>query len=87
MEDKKARIDPFSYPPRGMSRTVAARYIGVSATKFDEMVKSSHMPKPKRIGIRTVWDRWAIDHAFSDLPDARTENYFDRALSGERIDP
>lgn len=87
MEDKKGRSDPFSYPPRGMSRTAAARYVGVGATKFDEMVKSGHMPKPKRIGSRTVWDRWAIDNAFSDLPDTGTENYFDRAVSGERIDP
>ena len=33
--------DPISYPPRGLSRDEAARYVGVGATKFDEMVADS----------------------------------------------
>jgi excisionase family DNA binding protein len=41
------------YPPRGMSRTEAAAYIGVSPSLFDEMVKDGRMPGPK-LG-RTVW--------------------------------
>jgi excisionase family DNA binding protein len=62
------RIDPFSYPPRGMSREEAARYIGVGTTKFDEMVADRRMPRPKKIDGRVVWDRIALDAAFSDLP-------------------
>jgi predicted DNA-binding transcriptional regulator AlpA len=66
----------IAYPPRGLSREEAARYIGVGPTKFDEMVKDRRMPKPKRVDGRTVWDRIAIDMAFNDLPDD----------SGNRID-
>ena len=61
--------DSLSYPPRGLSREEAARYIGVGATKFDELVKDGRMPKPKRVDGRTVWDRVALDVAFTDLPD------------------
>ena len=51
-------------PPRGMSRTEAAAYIGVSPSLFDEMVKDGRMPGPKRINSRNVWDRFALDDAF-----------------------
>jgi len=71
----------YSYPPRGMNRTEAARYIGVGATKFDELVEDGRMPKPKRIDGRVVWDRIALDAAFSDLP-YRGANFFDKLLVG-----
>lgn len=61
--------DSLSYAPRGLSREEAARYVGVGMTKFDELVASRRMPKPKRIDGRTVWDRVALDACFSDLPD------------------
>jgi predicted DNA-binding transcriptional regulator AlpA len=56
-------------PRRGLSRMEGAIYVGVSATLFDEMVKDGRMPKPKRINGRVVWDIWALDEAFSELPD------------------
>ena len=59
--------------PRGLARTEAAAYIGVSATLFDVMVLDGRMPAPKRIGSRAVWDRAAIDVAFESLPDAHGE--------------
>lgn len=64
-----ARHDTVSYPPRGLCREEAARYIGIGTTKFDEMVKDGRMPKPKRVDGRTVWDRIALDASFTDLPD------------------
>jgi predicted DNA-binding transcriptional regulator AlpA len=69
---------PYSYPPRGLSRQDSARYVGVGTTKFDEMVKDGRMPKPKRVDGRMVWDRVAIDIAFTDLPDVDSGNFFDR---------
>ena len=60
---------PPNLPPRGLTRTMAAAYTGVSPTLFDEMVKDDRMPKPKRINSRTVWDIRAIDRAFDALPD------------------
>jgi predicted DNA-binding transcriptional regulator AlpA len=60
---------PISLAPRGLSRTQAAEYVGIGVTKFDELVASGIMPKPKRIGGRTVWDRIKVDEAFAALDD------------------
>jgi excisionase family DNA binding protein len=66
--------DSLAYPPRGMSRDEAARYVGVGATKFDEMVADGRMPRPKRVDGRVVWDRIKLDMAFSDLPEDTKTN-------------
>jgi predicted DNA-binding transcriptional regulator AlpA len=73
---------PVSLPPRGLSRTEAAAYIGVSTSLFDEMVKDGRMPPPKRINSRTVWDRHSIDAAFEALPTKDMINPWDEALCG-----
>lgn len=75
----KGAADSLSYPPRGLSRDDAARYVGVGVTKFDEMVADGRMPKPKRVDGRVVWDRLRLDAHFTDLPDA-DGNAWDRAL-------
>jgi hypothetical protein len=54
---------------RGLSRIEAAIYVGVGVTKFDALVASGSMPKPKRIDGRRVWDIVALDLAFDRLPD------------------
>jgi predicted DNA-binding transcriptional regulator AlpA len=69
---------PPSLAPRGLSRVQAAEYIGIGATKFDELVASGTMPKPKRIGGRTVWDRVRLDEAFAALDDGGVGNEWDR---------
>jgi predicted DNA-binding transcriptional regulator AlpA len=68
-------------PRRGLSRQEAALYIGVSASLFDDLVKSGEMPKPLRIKRRTVWDRHQLDECFEALsvPD---ENPWDELDSG-----
>ena len=68
-----------SQPRRGLSREEAAVYVGVSSTKFDEMVAGGLMPKPKEIGARRVWDLRALDSAFDALPDAGDANPWDAA--------
>jgi excisionase family DNA binding protein len=78
------RTDPISYPPRGLSREEAARYIGVGPTKFDEMVKDGRMPKPKRLDGRTVWDRLAVDLAFTDIPEDGHKNFFEAVYRTKR---
>jgi hypothetical protein len=55
-------------PRRGLSRTEAAMYIGVSLNKFDELVATKRMPSPRRIDSRKVWDVWELDEAFVALP-------------------
>jgi excisionase family DNA binding protein len=76
--------DPIAYPPRGLSRDEAARYVGVGATKFDEMVADGRMPRPKRVDGRVIWDRLRIEAAFSDLPDDNRANPLDRMLGDNR---
>lgn len=75
--------DPRAYPPRGLSREEAAWYVGIGATTFDRLVEDGRMPKPKRIGKRTVWDRFKLDAAFAELDEDR-ENYFDAGLKVAR---
>jgi excisionase family DNA binding protein len=72
-------FDTIPYPPRGLSRDEAARYIGVGTSTFDQMVEDGRMPRPLRVGKRTIWDRLKIDAAFADLDEGR-ENVIDRAL-------
>jgi predicted DNA-binding transcriptional regulator AlpA len=54
-------------PRRGLSRDEAAMYIGISATKFDEMVIDGRMPAPIKIDSRRVWDIRSLDLAFDSL--------------------
>lgn len=72
-------MDSYAYPPRGLSREEAARYVGVGRTLFDRLVQDSRMPKPMRLGKRVIWDRLKLDAAFSELGE-QTENVLDRAL-------
>ena len=53
---------------RGLSRVLAAGYVGVSPTKFDQLVSDGRMPTPKRIDGRRVWDLRALDRYFDLLP-------------------
>ncbi|MDB5578752.1 MAG: hypothetical protein JWR80_3928 [Bradyrhizobium sp.] len=71
--------DSYDYPPRGLNREEAARYIGLGATTFDRLVADGRMPKPFRVGKRVIWDRLKLDAAFSDLDEDR-ENQIDRAV-------
>ncbi|WP_295145095.1 hypothetical protein [uncultured Reyranella sp.] len=72
--------DSYSYPPRGLSREEAARYVGVGTSFFDTLVADGRMPKPFRIGKRVIWDSYKLDAAFSELGEARS-NYFDGPVS------
>jgi hypothetical protein len=68
---------PRSLPPRALCRVQSAAYVGVSPTKFDEMVRDGRMPPPIRIDGRCVWDVRRLDRAFDDLAvndDAPTGN-------------
>lgn len=62
-----------------MSAEEAARYLGIGRTKFEELVKDGRMPKAKKIDGRRVWDRFALDVYFADLPDEDGGNFIDRA--------
>jgi len=63
------RFGDYGFAPRGLRRQGAARYVGVSPTKFDEWVAQGLMPQPKQEGGVVVWDRLELDAAFDLLPD------------------
>ena len=71
---------PVSCPPRCLSRPEAAAYVGVSPTKFDELVSDGRMPKGFRIDARRLWDRLKLDAAVTDLSDTGDRNPLDEVL-------
>lgn len=76
--------ESLPFLPRGLSRVEAAQYIGVSPGTFDRLVEDGTMPKPKCIRARRVWDRLAIDMAFTDL-DGGGEDDAARGWDGVRV--
>ncbi|MFN9438475.1 MAG: helix-turn-helix transcriptional regulator [Brevundimonas sp.] len=77
----KARPElPGNLAPRGLNRGLAAVYIGVSPSKFDQLVADGRMPPPRQIDGRRVWDRLQLDQAFDALPgNDNDENPWDVA--------
>jgi predicted DNA-binding transcriptional regulator AlpA len=60
---------PPTLAPRLINREVAAAYVSVSPTTFDEMVKTGRMPPPRMlVGRRRAWDVRALDAAVDRLP-------------------
>jgi hypothetical protein len=55
-------------PRRGLSRTEAALYLGISPSKFDELVNDGRVSRPRLIDTRKVWDVFELDLAFEELP-------------------
>jgi predicted DNA-binding transcriptional regulator AlpA len=64
----RALSDMRPVPRRGLSRDEAAMYIGISPSKFDELVADGRMPGPVKIDSRKVWDIRHLDLAFDALP-------------------
>ncbi|NEI52667.1 hypothetical protein GR217_34175 [Rhizobium leguminosarum] len=82
------RPDNYSYPPRGLSRVDACRYLGIGGTLFDQLVSEGKLPKAKRLAGRVIWDRVALDLAFGDMPeDGRSglENMLDMARKRAKL--
>jgi predicted DNA-binding transcriptional regulator AlpA len=83
-ENSEPEINSYQrqQPRRLLRRTEAAIYIGVSASKFDELVKHGRMPHPKRIDACVRWDIRQLDPAIDKLPggDDDDQNEWDEAL-------
>ena len=59
--------------PRALSRVAASAYVGVSPTRFDQLVAEGSVPRPARLGRRVLWDRLALDRTLDVLFDVTTE--------------
>jgi hypothetical protein len=56
-------------PRRGLSRAEAAMYLGISASKFDELRKDGRIGSAKRIDGRKVFDIRMLDDVFDTFPE------------------
>jgi predicted DNA-binding transcriptional regulator AlpA len=56
-------------PRRCLRRDGAAGYVGVSASKFDQLVEDGRMPQPFRIDGCVLWDIRRLDLAIDALVD------------------
>jgi predicted DNA-binding transcriptional regulator AlpA len=65
-------------PRRGLSRELAAGYVGIGTTKFDELVADGRMPRPFKIDGRVLWDIRKLDAALDNLSEGTVTNPFDR---------
>lgn len=54
-------------PRRGVSQIEGAMYIGVSSSKFLQLVADGRMPRSAKVDGRKIWDLRAIDAAFDEL--------------------
>jgi predicted DNA-binding transcriptional regulator AlpA len=56
-------VEPF-----GLAREGAAYVLGISPSKFDELVKDARMPAPRVIDGRVLWDVEELRVAWRALP-------------------
>lgn len=60
--------DTYSYPPRGLCREAAARYLGIPTELFDDLIQRGQLPGPRLLSGTAVWDRHHLDTAFEAFP-------------------
>jgi hypothetical protein len=63
------RQDVMAYPPRAMRAERAAAYLDMSRSKFLELLDREILPKPKIVDSMRMWDRLALDAAFSEFQE------------------
>jgi predicted DNA-binding transcriptional regulator AlpA len=62
--------DHLAYPPRGLRADRAAAYLGMSTSKFLELVEKGKLSKPMHVDGMTIWDRLDLD---ADVEKLKTE--------------
>lgn len=68
----------LSFVPLGLRAVDAARYVGVSESKFRQWVERGLMPKPRKEDNCVIWDSEELTIAFRALPrDGQLANDWD----------
>lgn len=65
---------PMMSPRRGLRKADAAAYLGVSASKFDEMVREHRLPSGFAIDGCRIWDIHDLDMAFDLLKGSAVQS-------------
>ena len=63
--------------PRGLRAPDAAHYIGLSKSKFLDLVHEGILPQPVYIGRCALWDRLDLDAAFENFEPKVADNPWD----------
>jgi predicted DNA-binding transcriptional regulator AlpA len=70
-------------PVRGLRASEAARYMGMSESKFLEMVSEGRLSSGFKVDRMTLWDVRDLDSAFDELKDCgRPKAALDNSWSG-----
>lgn len=64
----------FPHWPRRMKAPMAAAYLSVSETKFDEMVRKGVYPAGKKDGGNVFWDKVVLDQWVDAWSGLTTDN-------------
>lgn len=59
----------LSSPRRCLRKEAAAAYVGVSESKFEQLVEDGRMPRPFKIDTCVLWDIKRLDLAIDELVD------------------
>lgn len=59
---------PPNLAPRLVRREAAACYLGISPSKFSEMVAAGRLPRPKHLDGCVLWDVRDLDDMVDALP-------------------
>lgn len=83
MRERRAQISARVPLVLGLPAPEAAAAIGISATKFRELVEAKRMPRPRRCDGKLLWDVDELRDAFKALPhdggDAEEDTWADVA--------
>lgn len=63
--------------PAALRAPVAASYVGVSLSKFHELVSAGQMPKPIKIGRASLWRRQDLDASLDQFADESAPSQWD----------
>lgn len=58
----------MSYPPLLMKAKQAADYLGMSASKFQELVSAGRIAPPRECGGNVLWHRSDLEEFADSLP-------------------
>lgn len=81
--DKSRDYKGFCQPRRGLRRKEAALYVGVSPTKFDELIKQGLLPRSINLGGCVIWDVRALDETLDSFFGGDDANPWDQAQAPE----
>lgn len=72
--------------PRGLRRSAAAAYLGISPSHFDKQRAAGAIPPPREMFGVILWDRFDLDALFDggQIATACNDNEWDGVLNAKK---